>query len=227
MAKKAVKPRAEAPVDPREVQRMKIILKILHRTYPESKCSLDFKTPYQLLVATVLSAQCTDERVNKVTPALFKRFPDPRAMAAAKIGEIEKLIQSTGFYKNKAKALKESAQAILEEYGGQVPQTMEELVKLRGVGRKTANVVLGNAYGVPSLVVDTHVTRLMNRMGFTTTRDAEKIEQEMLRVVPREEWTDFAHLMISHGREICTARRAYCEECPVNAYCPKIGVVRT
>lgn len=220
MAQKAVK------ADSREVQRMKVVLKILHRAYPESKCSLDFETPYQLLVATMLSAQCTDERVNKVTPPLFHRYPDPAAMAKAKLSEIEKLIQSTGFYKNKAKGLKESAQAIIQEHGGEVPREMEQLVKLRGVGRKTANVVLGNAFGVPSLVVDTHVTRLMNRMGFTETRDAGKIEQQMMPIVPQEEWTDFAHLMISHGRAICTARRALCEECPVSAYCPKIGVAR-
>lgn len=206
-------------------KRMREILKILKREYPEARCSLDFQTPYELLVATVLSAQCTDERVNKVTPELFRHFGTPEKMAKAGIAEIEKLIQSTGFFRNKAKGLSESAKAIVEQYRGEVPSDLESLTKLRGVGRKTANVVLGNAYGVPSIVVDTHVLRVSKRLGFTTSADAFKVEQALMQVIERKDWTEFGHLMIHHGRAICTARRAYCEKCPIARLCPKVGVV--
>jgi endonuclease-3 len=208
----------------RERARMKQVLWVLHREYPEAKCSLDFGTPFQLLVATILSAQCTDERVNLVTPALFGKYPDPQSMARAPLKEIERLVQSTGFFKNKAKAISETSKILVAKHGSEVPRTMEELTALRGVGRKTANVVLGNAYGVPGMVVDTHVGRLSRRLGFTAHEDPVKVEHELMEIVPREEWTDFAHLMISHGRAICTARRAYCERCPIARYCPKIGV---
>lgn len=209
-----------------ETRRMAEILKILKRTYPEAKCSLDYQSPYQLLVATILSAQCTDERVNKVTPVLFRRFGTPQAMAKADLHEIEKLIQSTGFFRSKAKALKESAQAIVELHEGQVPEDFEALVRLRGVGRKTANVVLGNAFGVPAMVVDTHVGRLARRMGFSRAKDPVQVEKDLVEVVLREDWILLPHLLIQHGREICTARRAYCEDCPVFRFCPKIGVSR-
>lgn len=211
-------------VDAALKRRMAEVLRILRRTYPEATCSLDYKSPYQLLVATVLSAQCTDERVNKVTPGLFKRFPDPQAMSTARISELEKLIQSTGFFRSKAKALKESAQALVKEHAGKVPGDLEALTKLRGVGRKTANVVLGNCFGIPSLVVDTHVGRVSRRLGFTAAKDPEVVEKDLMKLVSREDWTHYGHLMIAHGREICIARRPLCEECPVNRYCPKIGV---
>lgn len=209
-----------------ERRRMREILKILKREYPEAKCSLDYGTPFELMVATILSAQCTDERVNKVTPALFRRFGTPAAMAAAPLAEIEKLVQSTGFFRAKARALKESSQALVSEHGGEIPADLGKLTKLRGVGRKTANVVLGNAFGIPGLVVDTHVGRLARRMGFTRAQDPVKVEHELAGIIDQKEWTLFGHLMIHHGRAICTARRAYCENCPVNRLCPKIGVAR-
>ena len=205
-------------------ERASRIVKILDAEYPESRCSLDFKNPFELLVATILSSQCTDARVNKVTPTLFKKLGTPRAMARARHEEIEKLIQSTGFYKNKAAALKESAQVIVEKHRGNVPSTLEELTKLRGVGRKTANVVLGNAFGVPGIPVDTHVSRVAFRLGLTAFNDPEKIERDLMMVVPKRQWTHFSHLLISHGRVICTARKAYCDKCPVTNLCPKIGV---
>ncbi len=209
-----------------DVRRIAEILRILKRTYLDAECSLVHRDPFQLLAATILSAQCTDERVNLVTPALFKKFGTPERMAIASLKEIEKLIHSTGFYKNKAISLKESARAIVEEHGGKVPMMLEELVKLRGVGRKTANVILGVAYGVPGLVVDTHVGRISRRMGFTKSQDPVKVEHELMNVVPREDWVAYGHLLISHGRTICTARKAYCEKCPISHLCPKVGVPR-
>jgi endonuclease-3 len=207
-----------------EVRRMAEILKILKREYSEAKCSLDYKNPFELMVATILSAQCTDERVNKTVPALFAKFPTPEAMAGAKLKEIEKLIQSCGFYKNKALSLQKSSSDIVKLHGGQVPGNLDDLIKLRGVGRKTANVILGNAFDIPGLVVDTHVGRLCRRMGFTDATDPEKVETQMMEVVPRTDWTLFSHLLIYHGRAICTARKALCEECPIARFCPKIGV---
>lgn len=200
------------------------IIKLLRREYPEAKCSLDFETPFQLLIATILSAQCTDARVNLVTPALFKKFPDAAAMARATQKEVEKLIQSTGFFRNKAKSIRGAAQAILKDHGGEVPQTLDELHALPGVGRKTANVVLGNAFGIPGLVVDTHVLRLSKRLGFTKLTDAVKVEHALMPLVAREDWTDFTHLIIHHGRAICTARKALCGECVLAKLCPKLGV---
>ena len=207
-----------------EIARMGEILRILKREYPEAQCSLFFTNPFELLVATILSAQCTDEQVNKITPALFKKFPSPEVMAKAKLSEIEKLVKTTGFFRNKAHNIKEASRAIVEVHGGQVPSTLNELVALRGVGRKTANVVLGNIFDTPGLVVDTHVGRLSRRMGFTRSEDPVKVEHEMEVIVPREDWTVFSHLMISHGRAVCTARRAQCDECVIARYCPKVGV---
>jgi endonuclease III len=209
-----------------EKRRMAQILSILKREYPEAMCSLDYKTPFQLLAATILSAQCTDERVNMTTPALFKKYPGPAEMSRARLTDVEKLVQSTGFYKNKARSLIESAQAIMKEHGGEVPSNMDALTRLRGVGRKTANVVLGNVFDVPGLVVDTHVGRLCRRMGFTEETDPVKVENAMMELVPKRDWTLFAHLLISHGRAICTARKALCDSCPVAKFCPKIGVIR-
>ncbi len=209
-----------------EVRRMKEILRILKREYPEAECSLIYNDPFQLLVATILSAQCTDERVNKVTPTLFQKFPTPQRMATAKLEEIEKLIQSTGFFRSKALSILETSRILVSDYGGKIPQDLEKLVKLRGVGRKTANVVLGVAFGIPSLVVDTHVGRLSRRMGFTKSTDPVKVEQEMMKLVPNQDWTLYAHLLICHGRKICTSRRAYCEDCSLSRFCPKVGVVK-
>lgn len=202
------------------------ILKILKKTYPDAKCSLEYKNPWQLLVATILSAQCTDDRVNQVTPVLFKKFKNPAELGGASISEIERIIQSTGFYKNKAKALKESSQVMVERYDGQVPEDLEKLTHLRGVGRKTANVVLGNAFGIPAMVVDTHVGRLSRRIGFARHQDPVKVEYELMKLVPKEDWTIYSHLMIAHGRAICTARKAFCEKCPILSLCPQLGVAQ-
>lgn len=208
-----------------EKRRMSQIIKILKREYPEATISLRFGNPFELLVATILSAQTTDVRVNMVTPALFKRFGTPEKMAKAKVQDIEELVRTVGFYKAKAKSLSEAAKSLVKDFGGKVPRTMEELVKLRGVGRKTANVILGNAFGVPGLPVDTHVGRVARRTGFSTSEDPARVEQDLMKVVPKKDWTQFSHLYIAHGRAICTSRRAYCERCPINVYCPKVGVV--
>ena len=209
---------------PRKTTRMKSVLAILARTYAEAKCSLTYKNPFELLCATILSAQCTDERVNMVTPALFKRYPDAHALAKAKQADVEAIIKSTGFYKNKATSLIACATALVHDHSGEVPRDLDALVKLRGVGRKTANVVLGNAYGIPGLVVDTHVGRLTRRMGFTTKTDAVDVEHEMMELVPKAQWTLFSHWLINHGRARCDARRPDCVGCELKSLCPKVGV---
>lgn len=198
------------------------ILPILKRTYSDARCSLDFKSPLQLIVATILSAQCTDERVNIVTKALFKKYPTAKDYAGAEQEALEKDIQSTGFFRNKAKSLRGMAAALVERHGGKVPRTMEELTQLPGVGRKTANVVLGNAFGQNAgVTVDTHVTRVSNRLGLTKHAiDAVKIEQDLIKVVPREDWTMFSHLLIAHGRAICQSRKPKCDQCPLLPHCP-------
>jgi endonuclease III len=200
------------------------IVAALAKEYPEAKCSLDHQNPLQLLIATILSAQCTDERVNKVTPSLFKKYADAQAFAKAKPAELEKLIQSTGFFRNKAKSILGCCQALADQFGGEVPRTLEELVPLPGVGRKTANVVLGVAYGVPGMVVDTHVKRLSYRMGLTKETTPEKIEQDLMALLPPEEWVAFGHRLIYHGRKVCQARKPDCEHCVLKDYCPKVGV---
>lgn len=193
--------------------------------YPDAHCALDFKSPFQLLVATILSAQCTDKQVNLVTPALFKKYKTPRAMAEANPEELEALIKSTGFFRNKAKSLLGMSAAVAEEHGGKVPQTMDELVKLPGVGRKTANVVLGNAFDTnEGVVVDTHVGRVSGRLGLTKNTDPVKIEQDLMQLFPRDGWTLLSHLFIEHGRRICEARRPRCEECFLNDLCPSSAV---
>ncbi|MFQ3591870.1 MAG: endonuclease III [Gemmataceae bacterium] len=197
----------------------------LARLYPEARCSLDFQTPFQLLVATILSAQCTDARVNLVTPALFARFPDAASLADADQAEVEALIQSTGFYRNKAANLIRCAQQLRDEHGGQVPKRMASLVKLAGVGRKTANVIRGNGFGIPGLPVDTHVGRLSRRMGLTKQQDAEKIEADLTALIPRSKWTLFSLRMIYHGRAVCDAREPDCGQCPLREkWCPQIDV---
>jgi endonuclease-3 len=203
-------------------RRVAAILPILKRTYPQAKCSLDYSNPLELLVATILSAQCTDERVNIVTKTLFKKYRTAKAYADAPPEELERDIQSTGFFRNKAKSLRGMGAAIAQRHGGRVPETMEELVDLPGVGRKTANVVLGNAFDVNvGVVVDTHVTRVSNRLGLTKHAvDAVKIEQDLMVIVPRDEWTLWSHLLIHHGRAICQARKPRCTECPLLEHCP-------
>jgi len=216
-------PRAESKKWAERRQRVeKYILPILKQSYPHAKCSLDFRTPLELLVATILSAQCTDERVNQVTKSLFKKYRSAKDYSAVAQEELEKDIQPTGFYRNKAKSLRGMATAVVQKHGGQVPQTMEELTDLSGVGRKTANVVLGNAFGKNvGVTVDTHVTRVSNRLGLTDHLvDAVKIEQDLMRIVPQEEWAMWSHLLIHHGRAICQARKPRCTECPLLPHCP-------
>lgn len=200
-------------------ERGKRINDLLAQAYPDARCSLNFSSPYELLVATILSAQCTDERVNQVTPAFFRRFPNAKALADAEIPEIEELIRSTGFYRNKARALKGMAEAIVAHHGGEVPGTMEELVKLPGVGRKTANVVLGNCFNTPGITVDTHVSRVAQRLGLTKSSQQEKIEQDLMRCIPQADWTHFSHRTILHGRNVCQARKPRCEICILAPYC--------
>ncbi len=203
-------------------QRVKAILPILKRTYPHAQCSLDYTNPLELLVATILSAQCTDERVNIVTKDLFKKYRSAKDFAQAKPEQLERDIQSTGFFRNKTRSLRGMGQALVERHQGQVPATMEELTHLPGVGRKTANVVLGNAFDQNvGVVVDTHVTRVANRLGLTSHAvDAVKIEHDLMQIVPREEWTLWSHLLIHHGRRICQARKPRCAECPLLPHCP-------
>ena len=199
------------------------IITILRKTYPDAKCSLHFSNPLELLVATILSAQCTDERVNIVTKDLFKKYKTAGDYANAPAAELEKDIHSTGFYRNKAKSIQKCAAALLERHGGQVPSTLEELVQLAGVGRKTANVVLGNAFDTPGIVVDTHIQRLSQRMKFTKNTDPVKIEFDLNALVPQKDWTNFCHWMIWHGRKVCTARKPDCPHCPIGDYCPSKG----
>jgi endonuclease-3 len=202
-------------------KRVDVVLPILKELYPDAKCSLNFKSPLQLLVATILSAQCTDDRVNIVTKDLFKKYKSVGDLANASLEELERDIQSTGFYRNKAKSIKSMAQALIDQHQGQVPKSMNELTALAGVGRKTANVVLGNAFGIDvGVVVDTHVTRLSQRLGLTRHVDAVKIEQDLMPLVPREDWTLWSHLMISHGRAVCQARKPNCPACALLPHCP-------
>lgn len=203
------------------------IVRELTKLYPDARCALDYQNPLQLLIATILSAQCTDVRVNIVTPALFARYPDAAAFANAEPAELEKMIQSTGFFRNKAKSIIACCKQLVEKHGGHVPATMEELNPLAGVGRKTANVILGNAFDVPGITVDTHVGRLGRRLGLTTEVDPEKVERDLMGLLPDKEWTMFSHRMIYHGRQVCHARKPNCEECTLRKFCPQIGVLVT
>lgn len=201
------------------------IIARLHQAYPDAECALHHRNAFELLVATILSAQCTDERVNKVTPALFARFPTPEAMAGADREELETLIRSTGFYHNKAKNIQGAAQRIVGAYGGVVPQTMDELLTLPGVARKTANVVLGVVFKIADgVVVDTHVKRLSNRLGLTTQSDPEKIERDLQAITPKAEWINLSHLLIFHGRQVCDARKPACAACTLNDLCPSAAL---
>lgn len=210
---------------PPEEGRVAAVLRLLAETYPEATTALRHENALQLLIATILSAQCTDERVNLVTPALFARFPDARALAEADRAELEEMIRSTGFYRNKAKAIQACCAEIVSQHRGEVPSTLEALTALHGVGRKTANVVLGNAFGVPGLVVDTHVGRVSRRLALTRELDPVKVEFALMEVVPRERWTIFSHWLILHGRRICVARKPRCSTCPLAPHCPRVGVV--
>ncbi|MBE0598358.1 MAG: endonuclease III [Desulfuromonadales bacterium] len=203
------------------------VLEVLEKVYPEARIALDFGNPLELLVATILSAQCTDVRVNQVTPELFRRYPDAQAYATADFQELVEVIRSIGFYRAKAKSLIGMGKTLLEEHGGQVPATMEALTRLPGVGRKTANVVLGNAFGVPGMVVDTHVRRVSYRLGWTAQNDPVKIEQELCQLLPRGKWTHASHLLIFHGRQICKAPTPRCSLCPVLSLCPRMGVKKS
>lgn len=201
------------------------IIKRLKRAYPDAHCALNHTSPFELLIATILSAQCTDARVNIVTAELFRKYRGPQDYLNVAQAELEKDIHTTGFFRNKAKNIQNACRRIIEEYNGEVPRTMEELLTLGGVARKTANVVLGNAFGIASgVVVDTHVARLSQRLGLTTNTDAVKIEKDLQQLVPKKHWVMFPHWMIHHGRQICIARKPKCSECVLNNICPKIGV---
>jgi endonuclease III len=198
---------------------------LLKREYPDVECALVHDSPFELLIATILSAQCTDERVNIVTKELFANYSTPAELAAVPTKNLERLIQSTGFFRNKAKNIHACCVKLVEQHGGKVPVAMEELVQLPGVGRKTANVVLGTAFRIASgVVVDTHVTRLSQRLGLTVHEDAVKIERDLIAVLPQDEWIDFSHRLIWHGRRVCKARRPLCDSCVLNKICPKVGV---
>jgi endonuclease-3 len=210
------------PPDP---ARVRSILEGLEELYPDVDCELDRETPFQLVCATILSAQCTDDRVNLVTPALFRKYPTPDAMAKAPLPRLEALIRTTGFFRQKAKSLRGAATMIMREYGGEVPRTLAELVVLPGVARKTASVVLGTAYGLAEgVVVDTHVQRLAMRLGLTRSPDVKKIEQDLMKVIPRESWIRFSHQIIWHGRRVCSARKPACEICTLASFCPSAGL---
>lgn len=206
-------------------QRAGRILTALATTYPVALCALDHQSPFQLLAATILSAQCTDERVNLVTPELFRRWPTAAALVEAEAAEVETVIKSTGFFRAKAANLLGMARGLVANHGGEVPRTLEELVALPGVGRKTANVLLGTAFGIPSgVVVDTHVKRITRLLGLTTQESAEAIELELMDLIPQDEWINFSHRLIHHGRRICIARRPKCLECPLRADCLRVGL---
>jgi len=213
------------PATTADKRRAAKVVRHLRADYPDAVCALHYKSPLQLLVATILSAQCTDVRVNLVTKDLFKKYPTAAHFARVKLPTLEKAIQSTGFFRNKAKNIKACCQQLVERYDGEVPQDMDQLVDLPGVGRKTANVVLGTAYGLATgVVVDTHVARLSRRLGLTDEKDAEKIERDLMEQLPRKEWINFSHRMIHHGRRVCTARRPQCNTCSMEKCCPQIGV---
>jgi len=215
--------RARTAVDLRA--QAKQVVRALAKAYPDATCALTHQNAYQLIVATILSAQCTDERVNMVTPTLFAKYPDVRALAAADQGELEAMIRSTGFFRAKSTSLRGMAKAVVENFGGEIPRTLDELVTLPGVGRKTANVVLGTVWGIATgIVVDTHVKRITNLLGLTKSASPEQIEQDLMQLIPQSEWVDFSHRLIHHGRRICIARRPKCPECPLLGCCQRVGL---
>lgn len=198
------------------------ILKKLKKAYPDAKGELDFKSPLELLVATILSAQCTDAKVNEVTPALFKKYSSAKAYAKASSSELERMIKSTGFFKNKARSIQNCCTQLVMEHGGRVPEDMDDLTKLAGVGRKTANLVLGYAFGKPAIICDTHVLRVSERLGLTKNKDPNKVEQDLSNIIPRRSWTDFSTAIMWHGRRCCTARKPSCVSCPLRELCPAV-----
>ncbi|GDX64597.1 endonuclease III [Chlorobiota bacterium] len=205
----------------KKLERMQTVLSLLKKEYPHAECALTYSTPFQLLIATILSAQCTDARVNIVTPILFSAYPDAYVMSKAKLSDIENIIHSTGFYKAKAKNILACSKQIINHFNGELPLSIEELTTLPGVGRKTANVLLGNAFGMNvGITVDTHVTRIMNLLKFVQSKDAVKIEMSLIPLVPQDDWTVFTHVIIQHGREVCIARRPKCQNCIISKYCP-------
>ena len=213
-------------INRKEARRVFEIIRLLEQEYGEAECALHHEDAYQLLVATILSAQCTDARVNMVTPALFRRFPDPHALAQAELDELQEIIRSTGFFRNKARSLQGSGRRLVDEFDGEVPSNMPDLLKLPGVARKTANVVLGTAYGIASgVVVDTHVGRLSRRLGLTHQKTPVKVEKDLMGMIPREEWINFAHRLIHHGRRVCQSRTPRCGECAFADLCPRVGVL--
>jgi endonuclease III len=216
----AVKKRVGKTLKPLDPARIAAILDALRKTYPGVVCALNHKSAWELTVATILSAQCTDVRVNLVTPALFKAFPTPKAMAAASLPELEELIRTTGFFRNKAKSIQGAARVVVEEFGGKVPQTMEEILRLPGVARKTGNVVLGSWYGIAvGVVVDTHVMRLSRRLELTKETAPVKVEQDLMKIIPQDRWIAFSHELIHHGRQICVARKPRCADCALEKLC--------
>jgi len=223
MSQKSVKKailEKKTPRGPLAPERVQAILKGLDEAYPEAVCALNHRTPWELLVATILSAQCTDVRVNMVTPALFKRFPTPEAMSKAKLPELEELIKTTGFYRNKAKSLQGAAKKITEEFGGKVPQTLAELITIPGAARKTANVVLGVSFGkAEGVVVDTHVFRISRRLELAKGETPQEVERELMQVIPRDRWISFSHQVIHHGRQVCIARKPKCDKCNLEQVC--------
>lgn len=208
-----------------EKSRAVAVVRVLRNDYPDATCALEHETPFQLLIATILSAQCTDQRVNLVTRELFTQYRSAADLAAMTTAELEQAIQSTGFYRNKAKSIKACCHQLVDRYDGRVPASLEELVALPGVGRKTANVVLGTAFGMATgVVVDTHVGRISRRLGLTAEKNADKIERDLMDLVPQKEWIDFAHRLIHHGRRVCKARKPACDACSMIGFCPRIGV---
>jgi endonuclease III len=212
------------PVDSEIRSQARAVYRILTKTYPEIRCELDFKNPLQLILATVLSAQCTDKRVNKVTPALFRKYKNAKALAGADIADLENLVFQTGFYRAKARNIKGLATKLVTDFDGEVPRTLEELITLPGVGRKTANVVLGHAFDIPGITVDTHFGRLSRRFGWTKEMDPVKVERIVGKLIPQKEWTNLSQRMIWHGRRICHSRKPACGACPVAKICPSVGI---
>ena len=206
----------------RKIQRSVEIVKQLKKSYPNAKCSLNYSSPHELLIATILSAQCTDHRVNQVTKTIFRKYQSQKAFAYADINELAKEIYSCGYHNQKAKNIQGSSLEIVEEYNGIVPDNMEDLVKLPGVGRKTANCVLGEIYGIPSMVIDTHMVRIMNLLGFTHSKDAKKIEIEIMEIFDKNDWIKLTHMIIDHGRAVCIARRPQCSMCSISNCCPSV-----
>jgi len=213
-----------APVSERTIavdlrEKAEVVRRLLDAAYPDAQCTLAHNGPFQLMIATILSAQCTDERVNAITPDLFRRFPDPESFARAEIHEIEDAIRSAGLYRSKAKNIQGACRLLVERHGGQVPRTLQELIHLPGIGRKTANVILGNAFGVPGLAVDTHVARVSGRLGLTSHQDPVRIERDLTAIFPPESWVRLSHQLIRHGRVLCHARRPQCTPCPLKDLC--------